>query len=98
MQWLTAFKLGALALITALALALRLGDWSHFVPFVAQRAGADPLPGALAPGLVGAFFAFAGWRELAELAGEARDPARTLPGALTVCVATATAVYGITSG
>src|SRR5207302_129644 len=39
MQWLTAFKLGALALITALALALRLGHWSHFVPFVAQRAG-----------------------------------------------------------
>jgi APA family basic amino acid/polyamine antiporter len=49
-QWLTALKLGALGLIAVLALVLRLGDWSHFVPFVAQHVGADPLPGALAPG------------------------------------------------
>jgi APA family basic amino acid/polyamine antiporter len=44
MQWLTAFKLGALGLIAVLALGLHLGDWSHFAPFVAQRSGADPLP------------------------------------------------------
>lgn len=98
MQWLTAFKLGALGLIAALALARHLGNWSNFVPFLAQRAGADPLPGALAPGLVGAFFAFGGWWEIAKLAGETRDPARTLPRALMVGVATVTAVYVITSG
>jgi APA family basic amino acid/polyamine antiporter len=97
MQWLTAFKLGALALIAILALGLGLGDWSHFVPFVAQRPGSDPLPGALAPGLVGAFFAFGGWWEIAKLAGEARDPARTLPRALAGGVAIVTAVYLLTS-
>ena len=97
MQWLTVFKLGALALIAILALALRLGDWSHFVPFVAQRAGSDPVPGALAPGLVGAFFAFGGWWEIAKLAGEARDPARTLPRALAIGVTIVTAVYVVTS-
>jgi APA family basic amino acid/polyamine antiporter len=97
MQWLTAFKLGALGLIAALALVLRLGDWSHFVPFVAQHIGADPLPGALAPGLVGAFFAFGGWWEITKLAGEARDPARTLPRALAIGVAAVTAVYLLTS-
>jgi len=97
MQWLTAFKLGALGLIAALALVLHLGNWSNFVPFVAQRPGADPLPGALAPGLVGAFFAFGGWWEIAKLAGEARDPARTLPRALALGVATVTVVYLLTS-
>jgi APA family basic amino acid/polyamine antiporter len=97
MQWLTAFKLGALGLIAALALVLRLGDWSHFMPFVAQHIGADPLPGALAPGLVGAFFAFGGWWEITKLAGEARDPARTLPRALAIGVAAVTAVYLLTS-
>ena len=97
MQWLTAFKLGALGLIAALALVLHLGNWSNFVPFVAQRPGADPLPGALAPGLVGAFFAFGGWWEIAKLAGEARDPARTLPRALALGVATVTGVYLLTS-
>jgi APA family basic amino acid/polyamine antiporter len=97
MQWLTALKLGALALIAILALVLGAGSWSHFVPFVAQRAGSDPLPGALAPALVGAFFAFGGWWEIAKLAGEARDPARTLPRALALGVAAITLVYIATS-
>ncbi len=97
MQWLTAFKLGALGLMAIVALALRLGDWSNFVPFIAQRAGSDPMPGALAPGLVGAFFAFGGWWEIAKLSGEARDPARTLPRALALGVAIVTAIYILTS-
>ena len=97
MQGLTALKLAALGLIAVLAVVLRLGHWSNFVPFVAQRPGADPLPGALAPGLVGAFFAFGGWWEIAKLAGETRDPVRTLPRALALGVATVTVVYLITS-
>lgn len=97
MRWLTAFKLGALGLIVLLALTRRLGEWSNFVPFVAQRAGSDRLPGALAPGLMGAFFAFGGWWEIAKLGGEARDPARTLPRALAIGVAAVTAVYMLTS-
>src|SRR5881396_1968695 len=36
MQGLTALKLGSLALIAVLAVALRAGNWSNFVPFVAQ--------------------------------------------------------------
>ncbi|HMA39286.1 MAG TPA: amino acid permease [Gemmatimonadales bacterium] len=97
MRWLTAFKLAALGLIVVLAIGRGLGDWSNFVPFVAQRPGSDPLPGALAPGLVGAFFAFGGWWEITKLTGEARDPARTLPRALTIGVAVVTMVYVLTS-
>jgi APA family basic amino acid/polyamine antiporter len=97
MQWLTAFKLGALGLIAILALALRAGSMANFVPFVAQRAGSDPVPIALAAGLVGAFFAFGGWWEISKLAGEARDPARTVPRALAVGVAIITAIYIMTS-
>src|SRR5258706_14753926 len=90
MQWLTALKLGALGLIAVVALAMRAGHWSNFVPFVAQRAGSDPLPGALAPALVGAFFAFGGWWEISKLGGEARDPERTVPRALALGVAVIT--------
>jgi APA family basic amino acid/polyamine antiporter len=97
MQWLTALKLGALALMAVLAFALGLGDWSNFVPFVGQRAGSDPLPGALAPALVGAFFAFGGWWEISKLAGEARDPRRHLPRALALGVVAVTAVYIVTT-
>ena len=97
MQGLTALKLGALALIAVLALALHAGSWSNFVPFMAQRTGSDPLPVALAAGLVGAFFAFGGWWEISKLAGEARDPARTLPRALALGVAIVTVIYIVTS-
>ena len=97
MQGLTALKLGALALIAVLAFTLHAGSWSHFVPFVAQHAGSDPLPGAFAPALVGAFFAFGGWWEISKLAGEARDPARTLPRALALGVTIVTAIYVLTS-
>src|SRR5438093_7545015 len=97
MQALTALKLGALALIAMLALALRAGSWSNFVPFVAQRAGSDPLPLALAAGLMGAFFAFGGWWEISKLAGEARDPSRTVPRALAIGVVIITAIYILTS-
>lgn len=98
MQWLTAFKLGALALIAVLAFALRAGHWGNFLPFVTQHAGSTPLPGALAPALVGAFFAFGGWWEIGKLAGEARDPARTLPRALALGVVAVTAIYVVTTG
>ena len=97
MQWLTVLKLGALAAIAVLAIALQAGQWSNFLPFVAQRAGSAPLPGALAGAMVGAFFAFGGWWEIPKLAGEARDPARTLPRALAFGVAIVTAIYILTS-
>jgi APA family basic amino acid/polyamine antiporter len=96
-QWLTLIKLGALALIIALALVRGLGDWSNFIPFVEQRPASTPLPGALAPALVGAFFAFGGWWEINKLAGETKDPARTLPRALALGVLTVTVVYILTS-
>ncbi|HET7250294.1 MAG TPA: amino acid permease [Gemmatimonadales bacterium] len=97
MQWFTAIKLAALGLIAVLALALHAGNWSNFLPFVAQHPGSDPLPGAFAPALVGAFFAFGGWWEISKLAGEARDPARTVPRALALGVAVVAAVYILTS-
>jgi len=97
MQWLTVLKVGALLLMAVLAVVLGRGSWSNFAPFIAQHAGSDPLPGAFAPALVGAFFAFGGWWEISKLSGEARDPARTLPRALALGVAVITGVYILTS-
>ncbi|HEX7176436.1 MAG TPA: amino acid permease [Pyrinomonadaceae bacterium] len=96
-RWLTVVKLGLLLLILLWGFALRLGDWGNFTPFVAQRAGSTPLAGALAGGLVAAFFSFGGWWDVSKLAGEVRDPERTLPRALAYGVLTVTLVYILTS-
>lgn len=96
-RWLTVLKLALLLFILLWGFGLSLGDWSHFTPFAERRAGAPPLGGALAGGLVSAFFSFGGWWDLSKLGGEVRDPRRTLPLALVVGVLVVTAVYILTS-
>ena len=98
MRALTWLKLGALALLVVWAVVFRLGSWSNFVPFVAQHSGSLPLGPALGAALVGAFFSFGGWWDVTKIAGEVRDPARTLPRALALGVLVVTAVYIVVSG
>jgi basic amino acid/polyamine antiporter, APA family len=98
MRWITWLKLGVLGLLTVWALVFRLGSWSNFVPLVAQRPGSMPLMAGLAVALVGAFYSFGGWWEVSKIAGEVRDPGRTLPHALVLGVVVVTAVYVLISG
>jgi len=96
-RWLTVVKLALLAVVVVWGFGMGLGDWSHFRPFVERRAGSPALAGALAGGLVAAFFSYGGWWDLSKLGGEVRDPARNLPRALTLGVVVVTAVYVLTS-
>jgi APA family basic amino acid/polyamine antiporter len=93
----TALKLGLLAVIVGWGFLSGRGSWSHFAPLLEPRAGAAPLLAGLAGGVVAAFFCFAGFWDVAKVAGEIRDPARTLPRALTLGVAVVTVVYVLTS-
>jgi APA family basic amino acid/polyamine antiporter len=98
LRWITWSKFGVLAILLVWAIAFRLGSWSNFVPFVAQRSGAMPLGPALGVAIVAAFFSFGGWWDASKIAGELRDPARTLPRALILSVVSVTAVYILVSG
>jgi len=97
LRWLTILKLGLLAFILMWGFGFRLGSWSNFAPFIAQRSNSAPLLPALAGGLVAAFFSFGGWWDVTKVAGEVREPARTLPRALIYGVAIVTVVYILTS-
>jgi basic amino acid/polyamine antiporter, APA family len=97
LRWTTWLKLGLLGFLTVCAFAFRLGSWSNFVPFVAQRPGSLPLAPALAVGVVSAFFSFGGWWDVSKIAGEVRDPGRTLPRALLLGLLAVTTVYVVVS-
>ena len=94
---LTALKLLALAALVATAFTIGDGSWTNLVPFAERRPGAPPLAEALALGLVGMFFSFGGFWEASRVAGEVRDPSRTLPLALGLGVTCVTVVYVLTS-
>ena len=94
---MTFLKLGLLAFIFLWGVGFQLGDWSNFSPFVARHSSSVPLVAALAGGLISAFFSFAGWWDLGKLAGEVKNPARTLPRALAYGVLIITVVYVLTS-
>jgi APA family basic amino acid/polyamine antiporter len=90
LAWL---KLGLLAFVVLWGFGRGLGDWSNFVPFTAQRPGSDPLPKALIGAFILAFFSFAGWWDMSKVAGEVREPTRTMPRALMLGTMVVTAVY-----
>jgi APA family basic amino acid/polyamine antiporter len=95
---LAAVKLLLLAAIIVLGFVSTHGAWSNFQPFATPRPGTAPLLAGLAGGILGAFFAFGGFWDVAKVGGEVRDPARTLPRALALGVGVATVAYILTSG
>lgn len=95
---LTLAKILLLGTIIVWGFASSRGAWSNFSPFVAPRAGSVPLVAGLASGIIGAFFSFGGFWDVAKIGSEVRDPTRTLPRALAIGVGVATVVYILTSG
>jgi basic amino acid/polyamine antiporter, APA family len=94
---LAVLKLALIGGLIALALASPAGDWGHFVPFASRPPGASPFGPALIGALIGAFFSFGGWWEVTKIAGEVRDPSRTVPRALRLGLGAVTLVYVLTT-
>jgi APA family basic amino acid/polyamine antiporter len=94
---MTAFKLLSLAGVVILAFAAGEGQWSNFQTAWGARVDVRPLAEALALGLVSVFFSFAGFWEASRIAGEVREPGRTLPRALALGVGCLTLVYVVTT-
>jgi len=90
---LAALKLGLLGFLVVWGFLLGRGDWSNLAPFWSQRPGSDPLFHGLGAALILAFISLAGWWDVSKIAGEVRDPRRTLPRALVLGVSIVTIVY-----
>jgi amino acid transporter len=86
---LTTVKFGALALIVLVALALRKGSDAGF-----QSAPVNvPLITALGVTLSAILWTYDGWADVGSIAGEVRNPRRTLPFMFIAGVAAVTALY-----
>ncbi|MBI3447658.1 MAG: amino acid permease [Acidobacteria bacterium] len=94
---LTAAKVALLVLLIVWGFASGAGHWGHFLPLLGRRPGSSSLPAALGGAIVAAFFSYGGWWEVSKLAGEVREPSRTLPRALALGIGALTSLYLLTS-
>jgi basic amino acid/polyamine antiporter, APA family len=86
-------KLAVLFSVVGWAVLSGHAHLSNLLPFSQRRPGSDPIFAAIAGGVVSAFFSFGGWWEASKIAGEVRNPRRTLPLAFVGGVTLVTAVY-----
>lgn len=90
-------KIGVLVCLVAWAWISGHAHAANLMPLVARRSGSEPIFAAIAGATVSAFFSFGGWWEAGKIAGEVRNPRRTLPLAFTLGVCIVTAVYLLVS-
>jgi APA family basic amino acid/polyamine antiporter len=96
---LTAVKIGIVLVIGVGALLFAHGDWGH----VLLTSGAGVCEGVspaarggiagFGAAMLGALWAYDGWNNVAPLAGEVRDPQRTLPRAFLYGIAVVGSLY-----
>jgi len=94
LNWL---KVPVLAALVGWALMSGHATLTNLAPLTVRRAGSGPLMEAIAGAAISAFFCFGGWWEAGKIAGEVRDPKRTLPIAFTGGVLVVTAIYLLVS-
>lgn len=76
---LTLLNMGAIMALIAAGVMGGNGDWTHLT---LSDAHADPSIGLSIVSLIFALYAYSGWNAAVYLAGEVREPARTIPRAL----------------
>jgi APA family basic amino acid/polyamine antiporter len=88
----TALKVAGLAMLIAVAAATGRGDAAHFAPAFPDRFSAGLLT-AIGVAMISTLFAYDGWHFVGFVAGELRDPQRTVPRSIFIGVFTVIVVY-----
>jgi basic amino acid/polyamine antiporter, APA family len=89
----TALQLVILFALMGCAVASGHAHCANLMPLAERRPGSDALFPAIAGGVISAFFSFGGWWEASKIAGEIRNPRRTLPLAFIGGVSVVTVIY-----
>lgn len=94
LNWL---KIPVLTALVGWALVSGHATVANLAPLITRRAGSSPLVEAIAGAAISAFFCFGGWWEAGKVAGQVRNPERTLPIAFAGGVLVVTAIYLLVS-
>jgi len=93
MTFVNLFKLFILISLAGWAVFSGHAHLSNLMPLAQRRSGSEALIPAIAGAIVAAFFSLGGWWEASKIAGEVRNPRRTLPLAFIGGVALVTFIY-----
>jgi APA family basic amino acid/polyamine antiporter len=93
MSFVNMLKLVVLFTLVGWAVVSGHAHLSNLLPLAGRRPGSDAIFPAVAGGVISAFFSFGGWWEAGKIAGEVRNPKRTLPLAFLGGVTIVTAIY-----
>jgi APA family basic amino acid/polyamine antiporter len=93
MTFINIFKLVILFALVGWAAVSGHAHLSNLRPFAERRSGSEAILPAIAGAIVSAFFSFGGWWEAGKIAGEVRNPKRTLPIAFICGVSLVTLIY-----
>jgi basic amino acid/polyamine antiporter, APA family len=94
----TTGKIVAIGAVVVLSFALGHGSLDHLTSTTAHvPVGTLALIGALGAAVRGAFWAYDGWNNITYIAGEVREPSRTIPRALFIGALVVMSVYVLTN-
>ncbi len=89
-------KIAALVALIGFGLLAGRGDWAHFRPFSPPAINTAVLA-AFAVAMSKALFAYDSWNVVTFVAGQTKDPVRTLPRALVAGTLGVTLIYSLTN-
>ena len=93
----TVLKVAAIAVVIVLGFALGNGSFEHFTSSTVKLSNAGTWLGAMLVAMSGAFWAYDGWINITYVAGEVKEPQRTIPRALFLGTAIVTGIYVLTN-
>jgi APA family basic amino acid/polyamine antiporter len=88
----TLLKAGSLLLLVSAALITRRGSTSHFFPLAPETFDLDVFA-SVGVAMISILFAYDGWHFVGFVAGEMKEPARTVPRSILIGIFTVVAIY-----
>ncbi|MEO8448757.1 MAG: amino acid permease, partial [Gemmatimonadota bacterium] len=90
---LTSLKVGLFGLVVVACFLSPAGDPARFGPLLPDGRSAMAISGSVATAMIMSVFAFNGWLFITHVAGEVRDPSRTLPRSIMISMGIVILIY-----